>query len=874
MKRAEQIYAALLYLLPPSLRRSHGTEMRQWARTALRQRGVRAFPLLAIDLAAACVREWFQLLKGSAMTGLMKDLAYAVRLLLRSPGFSAAAVVTLALGIGANAAIFSLADATLLRPLRVTSPSDLYAVNFASSYPDYVAYTALSQPFSGVAGFSSFRVNAAAEGRADLVPAACVSGNYFGVLGLRPAAGRLIGASDDDRNGPAVAVLTYRWWQTRFGGDPSIVGKTIRLNNAPVLVIGIASSGFAGTSLLEPVNLFIPLTHAPRVRTGFFAGPAMLTDRGRSWVRVVGRLRPGVSPAVAAAKMEATYRVYHPVNGGATEDPLQLAPLRAGAFGGENNAAVSRFVALLMTVVGLTLLLGCANLANLLLSRAAARRREIGVRMAIGAGRARVAWQLVVESLVLAGVGGATGLGVAAAGLRILGAFQLPGGTEIAGLGLRVNGRIAACTAGIALLSGLLFGLAPAWGAARTDLLSTLRDDSRTQTGRGVLRGLLVGAQVAISLVLLAGTGLFLRSLTAALDVRLGFNPSGVAAVSTNLGAARYDAARASVYYREALDRARRLPGVRAAAWTTVVPTLGLRSMSVSIEGYRPAPDEDVHVYSTAVTSQYFEAAGTRILRGRPFLDSDSATAPLVAIINEAAARRYFRGRDPLQGRLKFDDEHWVQIVGVAEDTTIHDLDDPPEPFVYSPFAQDPFGDQLGVAHLLVRTKGDPSALLAPLVAQLRGIDRNAPVSDAGTLEWRLRRLVMPQRMGATLFGAFAIVALVLATVGIYGVASYAARVRTREIGIRIALGAERAQIRRLMVRRALSPIVGGILLGGALAFWLAPLAATFIYGVSPRDPLTLSVVAALLGGVALIATWVPARRAARLEPVAALRTE
>jgi predicted permease len=872
------LYAALLYAYPSDLRRAYGPEMRQCARDTLARRGAAALPRLLVDLAVSVPREWAHQLKGISVTrllatGIGRDLTYAIRLLWRSPGFSTVAILTLALGIGANAAIFSLADATLLRPLRVADPGTLHVIKFSSAYPDYQAYTGLVDLFDGVVATSGARVNAVADGRADLVDARFVSGNYFGVLGVPPAVGRVLVQGDDERNGPMVAVLGHAWWQSRFGGDPGVVGKTIRVNNAPVTIIGVAPQDFYGTSLHESTKLFIPVSQAPRVQTGFFAGPTMLTTRDMVWLNVIVRLKPGITPQTAAAGIESVYRHFHPLSPGAKAAPFELTPLRVRALGDTNAGSLFNFVALLGAVVVLTLLIGCANLANLLLSRAASRRREIGVRMAIGAGRTRIARQLLVESLVLSSIGAAAGLYVASVALQLLERFQLPGGIEIADLGLRLSGPAIAFTAVVAGATTVLFGLAPAWRAARTDVLGTLRDDSRATSARSGLRSTLVAAQVALSLVLLTGTGLFLRSLLGSLRVPLGFRVEGVATASVNLGAARYDRSGAKAFYDEALVRARVLPGVKAAAWTNLVPITGSRVWSTGVEGYRPQPGEEVPFYYASVGPEYFQAAGTRILRGRPFTDADGAAAPRVGIINEAAARKYWAGRDPLHGRIG-DGKEWIQVVGVAETAKVEELDEDPVPYVYLPFTQDAGGASVSAAHLFVRTDGDADALLGPLREQLRGIDRNAPVYDVVTFAWRVRQLVMPQRMGATLFAVFSALALTLAAVGIYGVASYVAALRTRELGIRIALGADRARIRALVLRQGSIPVATGLAAGIVIAAIASRAAAAFLRDVPPRDPLTYVVVATLLAAIALLATWIPARRAAALDPIKALRQD
>jgi putative ABC transport system permease protein len=876
-----RLYAALLYAYPPDLRRTHGAAMRQCAADALAGRGLAVAPRLFADLLLSVPREWGLVMKGIRVTawfdGLGRDVVFAFRLLSRSPGFTAAAVLTLALGIGANAAIFSLADAALLRPLKVANPSELYMLKFSTSYPDFVAYSQLDRMFSGVAAISGGQMNVVADGRAELVGASdgrFVSGNYFGMLGVPPAAGRVFGPSDDVPNAPAVAVLGYRWWQSRFGGDPGVIGRTIRINNTPVTIAGVSAEGFHGNSLYESAKVFVPITHSPRIRTGFFSSPTMLTTRRMVWLNVLVRLRPGVTPQQAAAAVEAIYRQAQPLKPGARAEPFELQPLRTRALGGANAGKVTNFVVLLCTVVALTLLIGCANLANLLLSRAAARRREIGVRMAIGAGRVRIARQLLIESLMLSTIGGAAGVYVASMAIYLLERFQLPGGIEIARLGLHLSLPVLLFTAGVSALTGLLFGVIPALRASRTDVLGTLREESRATSARSGARATLVAIQVALSAVLLIGTGLFLRSLVQALGVPLGFRVEGVATASVNLGAARYDAARARAFYGDALTKVRQLPGVTAAAWTGVIPSVGSRMFTTTVDGYQPAPDEEVRFYYAPVGAEYFKATGTRIVRGRAFTDGDVHGAPQVAIVNEAAAKKYWAGRDPLAGRIVNDDKTSVRIVGVAEDAKVDGLTDTAIPFIYLPFTQDEDGATRSTTHLLVRTTGDVEPFLPVMAEQLRSLDRDAPVFDVSSLAWRLRDMVMPQRMGVTLFAVFSALAVALSAVGIYGVASYVAALRTRELGIRIALGADRRAIRALVLRQASVPIVAGLAAGLLIAAMSGQAIAAFLRDVPPRDPITYAAVTALLASVALAATWIPARRAAQMDPIQALRQD
>jgi len=875
----EHLYGALLYAYPPSLRREHGAAMRQCARTALARQGLAAAPRLLLDLLVSLPREWRLAastpnshdVKGLTM-GLANDFAYAVRLLWRSPGFTVAAVLTLALGIGANTAIFSLADATLLRPLRVARPSELAVFKWSASYPDYRDWATRTDLFTGLAALAGTRATATIDRTPEVVETAFVSSNYFSVLGVGASHGRVLGSADEAAGTGIAVVLDHDWWRDRFGGDTTAVGRTIRINGEMVTIAGIAAEGFRGTSLLQTPRVYLPLDAMPRLRGGIFGARRSLESRDFTWITAIARLKPGVTATNAASAIDAMYRRQHTSE---ARDTIEVERLGDRALGSGDAASVRTFVRLLGGVVALTLLIGCANLANLQLARAAARRREIGVRLALGGSRVRIGRQLLTESLVLAAFGGALGLLVARLMFALMARFQLPGGIDIDGLGLGL--APAALWFAVAAVAGttLLFGLVPAWQGARTGALASLRDTSRSASARSRLRSTLVAAQVALSLVLLTGTGLFLRSFLDAIRVPLGFEPQRVATASLVLGAAKgYDLPRARVFFDQARTRARQLPGVTAADWATVLPVVGSMSLDVSIEGRTPRPGEETHFYMAEVGPDYFAAVGTPIVRGRPFADTDTATAPRVAIINQTAAARFWPDRDPLRGRVVIDKGGPIQVVAVVADTKIHALDEPAAPLLYLPFAQSngPFG--LTRATLLVRTTGDADALLPQLRDQLRAADPDAPIAGLTTLSWQVRKLVMPQRMGVALFGTFAVLAVTLAAIGIYGVAAYVASLRRRELGIRIALGADRARIRALVLRQGAVPIGAGLAAGVLIAALSSRLAAAFLRGVAPRDPLTYTAVAALLAGIALLATWIPARRASRLDPIRALREE
>ena len=806
------------------------------------------------------------------MRNLFKDLAYAFRLLVKSPAFTVAAVLTLALGIGANTAMFTLADATLLRPLPVRDPQQLVVWSWTSSWPHYKEYAKRTDIFQGVlASGGTMRLNLTVNGSSELVQGALLSGNAFDVLGVRAALGRTLLPTDDIGEAPIVAVLRHSYWRSRFAGDPSVIGQTFRINGRPMTVIGVAQPQFRGTSLHMNPALFLPTATFRQLSTGFFSRADPLTRTGFVWLNVVGRLRPDVSVNHAAAAMDAMYEQLQPAKPGSNREALRLEPLETRALG-SGAANVRTFVALLLGVVGLTLLIGCANLANLLLAKSAARRREVGVRLALGATRARILQQMLAESVLLAVIGGAAGLGVALLAMRALSGFELPGGLRVENIPLGINSAALAVTFGLSLLTGLLFGAAPAWRASRSDVLVSLRDQSRGSTSRSAVRSSLLGAQVAMSLVLLAGTGLFARSLSAALDVPLGFDPRHVVTASVNLGLARYEPARARAFYTEALQRVKALPQVESAAWGDLIPTRGLFMGESSIEG----STESVTVYGMHVGPEYFRSLRTRVLSGRAIDLSDSAGATLVGVVNEMMARKYWPERDPIGGRFKMFDQ-WITVVGVVESSVVRELREKPVPQVFLAFDQWLEG-RAGIAsdpaHLFIRTPGDVQGLIPLVREQLRGVDPQLPLYDVAPFEDRVASLVMPQRMAVTLFTLFSALAVALAAVGIYGVATYVSAMRTREIGVRMALGASRAAVRRLMLMQGAPPIAVGILVGLALALYAARAATTFLVDVDPMDPLTFVSVTVLLASIALAASYIPARRASRIEPISALRED
>jgi predicted permease len=543
---------------------------------------------------------------------------------------------------------------------------------------------------------------------------------------------------------------------------------------------------------------------------------------------------------------------------------------------GESRDAVRTFVMVLIGIVALTLAAACANLANLLLAKGAARRRETGVRLALGATRGRVLQQALVESLALSIAGGLAGLACARGGLGLFAAYQLPGGIPVGALHLDLDARAILATSALSLLTGFVFGLLPAWRASRTDVMVSLRDASRTSTPRSFARSALLTVQVALSVVLLAGSGLFVRALLSALETHPGFDARGVVTASVNLGLARYEGGAAEGYYASALERVEALPDISSVAWTNLLPTRGLFRGVAEIEGYTPPSGESVTLYGSHVGPGYFATIGTRLLAGREFAPTDDGRAATVGVVNEVMAKTFWPGRSALGRRFQMFDE-WITVVGVVEPTVVAELREAPRPQVYFAFDQwltGRMGIALDTAHLVVRTSAPVERVLPLIRERLRSTDPAVPVYDAGPFETKVAALVMPQRMGAVLFTLFSALALALAVVGIYAVASYVAALRTREIGVRIALGATRAGVARMIVADGARPVAIGIATGLALALAASRTVESFLHGISRFDPLTFIGVPVALGIIALTATYLPARRASRVAPVDALRVE
>ncbi len=704
---------------------------------------------------------------------------------------------------------------------------------------------------------------------------AVVSGNYFDVLGARPASGRLFTAADE-MSGEALAVLGSGLWKTRFASDPAIAGKAIQLNGAPFTVIGVAPAGFRGTAFGVAPELWVPIGAWPRLATGEFR-TLDLERRGWGWLTVFGRLKPGVSIAqaqasvdVAARQEAATFPDDAPADAKVT---LQPTLRNAAGFGQSGNPV--GFLAMLVGAAGVALSIACANLANLLLARAAVRRREIAVRQALGASRSRLLRQLLTESIALGALGGAAGLLVASWSLGLIVKMPLPGDFSLAVFAPALDLRALGFSFLLSIATGLAFGLLPALQASGRSVGASLKTPGAAGPSRSAARAGLLVAQVSLCLLLLVGAGLLGRSLQRALATDVGFQPHGLTLASVNLGLQRYDPHRAEAFLRDLRQRVATSPGVRTASWAGLVPLGGGEWVETfSIEGH-PAPGgKQPEAGINLVAADFFRTMGVPLAAGREFDDQldREASAP-VALLNEAMAKRYWPSESAVGRRITIAGAERT-VVGVSRNFRTGSLRDEPTPQVYLPLAQGGPSAGLQTMTLVVRGQDprmDPGSLVR---AEIRKLDAALPVADIHPYATELAGQLVPQRLGSALLGLFGLLSLTLAAVGIYAVISYSVTGRTREIGIRMALGARAQDVRALVVAQSARPVALGLALGIALGAAAARLLRGFLYGISPSDPVTFGGVTALLVLCALLAAWLPARRASKIDPVAALRAD
>jgi len=815
----------------------------------------------------------------------MMDLRYGIRVLLANPGFALTAILSLALGIGANSAIFSIVQQILNSPFPVEAPSQLVSVfttdrrnpgNLPMSHLNFKDVRAQNTVFTDVGAVAFAQVNYIGDGgAAEQLAAQVVSGNYFDVLGVRPALGRTFRADEDavPGSGPVV-VLSYATWERRFGSDENILGKTLSLNRQPFTVVGVAARDFAGTLVFGAPDLWVPMSMHDVVQPGF---DWYETRRGL-FLLPFARLKPGVSVAQAQANLRTIgsrlEKDFPNDNQGRGFGAVSLEEARLNP-GGDGAGPVVQGSVLLMVIVGVVLLIACANIANLLLARATARSREIAVRLAIGAQRARLVRQLLTESVLLACIGGALGLLIAYWTLDLVRAapIQLPPNFLRQ---ITIDRTVVLFTALLALVTGLLFGLVPALRASKPDLVPVLKNET-VPVGVGstgllrwvTLRQALVIGQVALSLVALVAAGLFLRSLQRTQAINPGFETHRVLAVGMNLGREGYSEEQGRQLHDRLLERSASLPGAASAALAAFRPFQGGFARSVLLEGSEGSEQNRTLVQVNQVSPGYLRTVGITLVRGRDFTRQDTQDTPLVVIINETMAQRFFPGGDALGRRFRFfGDTADTTVVGIARDAKYNGLLEDPRPFVYLPLRQ----SYSPAVVLLVRSAGDATPLAAEARAMVQQIDPRLTLLNVGTLRDQIDLVLGPQRVVVVLLSIFGALALVLAAVGLYGVASYSVTQRTREIGIRMALGASRPLVLRLVLLQALALVAAGVAAGLLIAVLLARSVRGLLAGVPPADPLTYTLTAVLLVLVAALASYIPARRATRIDPLLALR--
>jgi predicted permease len=812
---------------------------------------------------------------------LWQDIRFGFRVLIKSPAFSAVAVLSLALGIGANTAVFSIINASLLKPLPVEEPKQLVSLfttdaknpgNLPTSHLNYVDYRDQNQVFSGVLAFTGAGVTLTKGEATEPLFAQVVSGNYFDVLGVKAALGRTF-LPDEDKTPDThpVVVLSYDRWQRSFGGDPSLVGKTISLNRHDFTVVGIAPPDFTGTNLGQGPDLYVPMMMHNVVQPGF----DFYDTRRGLFLNLIGRLKPGVSIEQAQSSLKTfasqLAQSYPRDNEGRSIKTISLLQARVDPDGSGQLMLAS---GVLMAVVALVLLIACANIANLLLARASARRKEIAVRLAIGANRARLVRQLLTESFVLSLVGGLIGLLVAFWArdlLRTFGPFGGPNAPPVATL----NFRVLSFTLLISLLSGLIFGLAPALQASKPDLVLTLKGETAAPARRAFgfnLRKALVVVQVALSLVALISAGLFVRSLRNAQAINPGFITENILLAGFNLGREGIAKPQGVIFQRQVVERVRALPGVQAVTIASNRPLGGGLARSVFLEGQAPAPNgRGVLVQLNNVGLRFFETLGIPLVQGRDFTEQDVEDAPKVVIINETMARRFWPGGSALGKRFKFfGEDFYREVVGVARDTKYNSLTEASAPFIYVPLSQ----NYAPAGTLHVRTTGDAAQMTAAVRGVVKELIPNLQLGGVQTLRERLDQSLTGQQQQTQLLTVFGLLALLLSAIGIYGVMAYSVAQRTREIGIRMALGARKRNVLALVIRQGMALVAGGVALGLVAAFAVTRLIAALLFGVAAADPVTFGVTSLLLVGVAVLASYLPARKATKVDPLMALRYE
>ncbi len=819
------------------------------------------------------------------MATLLQDIRYGARLMLRSPALTVVAALSLALGIGANTTMFTVVNAVLLNPLPVKDSSRLVSVFTTDERAGpFGAFAQMSRPnfedlrdkndtLDGMIAAAFVPMNLSGRGEPEQVFGEIVTGNYFDVLGAPIAAGRGFRASADDTPGAsAVVVLSHGLWQRRYGGRADIVGDTITVNGRAFTVIGVTGEGFRGTTTLGGPEMWVPFGLHREVTTGFTA--ENWDSRRALLFQVNGRLRPGATAEQAQANLKglakALEEAFPSDNRGRTVTVVPLAQSTINPGFRENMVLAG---GLLMAIVGLVLLIACGNVANLLLARATARRQEIAVRLSLGATRGRLMRQLLTESVLLAALGGVLGIVIAFWARSALWAFRPPFLQENA-LDLQFDNTVALFTIGVSVLTGILFGLAPALQSSRAELVTELKERTTVPSGSHwySVRNILVVGQVGLSFIALVSAGLFLRSLGHAQQIDPGFDADRLIVLGVSPGTNGYDEPRGRELYRRVIERVSSVGGVDAVSIATSVPLFnGGFARTVFKEGQDTSdPRAGRLTQLSQVMPGYFRTIGIRVVRGRDITEADRPGAPLVAVINETMARQYWPGEDPLGRQFRFiGDPTPLQVIGIVRDSKYNFLGENATPYLYTALEQ----RYSPAATVHVRASGDPAAIMNTVRRELQQLEPTMPLLNVTTLRDVFEQALWAPRMGASLLGIFALLALLLAAIGLYGVMAYSVSQRTRELGIRLALGARQSEVRNMVVRQGVLLAVGGVAVGLAAAFAMARMVTNLLFGVTATDPMTFALIPVVLLVVATIATYLPAWRASRVDPVQALRT-
>ncbi|HXN51215.1 MAG TPA: ABC transporter permease [Candidatus Acidoferrum sp.] len=825
------------------------------------------------------------------MQTLWQDIRYAIRMLTKNPGFSAIAILSLALGIGANTTIFTVVNAILLNPLPVKDVSRVVEVDtidsktrvtaanstkLGMSYMNFQDYARQAQLFSAmtcVVGPLPLTWSGSAEPRQ--LQGQMVSAIYFDLLGVRPAAGRFFLPDEDTKpGGNNVAVLSYSLWTNKFGANPNIVGQTLTFNATPYTIIGVAPRGFKGTFTFNNAEeIWIPVSMYPQVLAGFFKDN--FNTRRFLATTVYGRLKDGVSLAAAEASLKTVAagleNAFPTDNAGRS---VALTPLAEAAVGANNRSQITLAGGLMMGIVGLVLLIACVNLANLLLAQAAGREKEIGVRAAMGASRGRVIQQLLTESIVLAFLSALAGLAIAYGGRSVLWSFRPPFIAD-SDLDLGFDTHVLLFTLSIALLTALLIGVAPALKAARPNLIEVLKVGGRGNTvgwASSPFRSMLVVTEIALALVALVGAGLFIRSMQNAQRIDPGFESTNLFMFNFDLGALHYDEGRGQQFFRATIERAKASPGVESATIADAPPLIGGFARTIFPEG-----QDETSGYRGTLTQlndiapNFFDTLRIPLVGGREFTDSDRATTKPVAIANEAMAKHFWPNENAVGKRFHFfGDPTLREIVGVVRNTVVNNIGEEPQPLAYLPLMQ----NYSPAVTLQVRTRGRPEAVISTVRSQVQSLDSNLALTNVQTIGELLSQSLWAPRMGAALLAVFGALALILAVVGVYGVLSYSVNQQTREIGIRMAMGAQTGRVLRLVVGQGMRLAAAGLALGLLVAFAAMRVLSSLLFGVSAHDPLTFGAVSLVLALAAVLACYIPARRATKVDPIIALRYE